>query len=267
MSELAYSTVISPNDQMWASGSQWYFDVGRSAMDCISMALAAAHIEPQSILDLPCGHGRVCRMLRAAYPSALLSVCDLDRDGVDFCAREFGAEAIYSSEDLRTVAAGRTFDLIWCGSLFTHLDKDRWGEFLEFFADRLAPNGVFVFTTHGRQPIQWMQENFYNYGLTRSEQQALVEGYTERGFGFVAPANQIFGVSLSSVAFACTELERCPSLKLVGVYEHAWAGHQDVFCCQRLSRAYPTRRTLRDSGPEATSVVLRHAVPPPPDRP
>ena len=87
MSELAYSTIISPNDQMFASGGQWYFDIGRSALDCITRALAAAHIVPQRILDLPCGHGRVCRMLTAAYPAARVTVCHLDRDGVDFCAR------------------------------------------------------------------------------------------------------------------------------------------------------------------------------------
>ena len=61
MTELQYSTVISPNDHMWNTGSQWYYDVGKSALDCVRSALATAHIEPKSILDLPSGHGRVCR--------------------------------------------------------------------------------------------------------------------------------------------------------------------------------------------------------------
>jgi len=244
MSELVYSTVISPNDQMWASGGQWYFDIGRSALECITRALAAAHIIPQRILDLPCGHGRVCRMLTAAYPSARVTVSDLDRDGVDFCAREFGAEALYSEDDLARVAVGRQFDLIWCGSLFTHLDRERWPEFLGFFADRLAPDGVLVFTTHGRQPIQWMRDSFFDYGLSRDEQEAMIAGYVTGGFGFVSPSNQAFGLSLSSIPFVCSELERWPCLRLIGVHEHGWAGHQDVFSCQRLRTEYPTRYTL-----------------------
>ena len=246
MSELAYSTVISPNDHMWLTGPQWYFDIGLSAIECITRALATAHVTPGSILDFPCGHGRVCRMLRAAYPAAQLTVCDLDRDGVDFCAQQFAAEPVYSANDLQTIAVGRQFDLIWCGSLFTHLDRDRWPEFLGFFADRLSADGVLVFTTHGRQPIQWMLDGFFDYGLSREEQQRLMHAYARDGFGFVSPSNQIFGLSLSSLAFVCTQLERWSSLKLIGMHEAGWAGHQDVFSCQHLRTPYPSRVALAE---------------------
>ena len=244
MVELEYSTVISPNDHMWLTGQYCYFEVGLSAIDCIRRALAAAHISPTSILDFPCGHGRVCRMLRAAFPDAHLAVCDLDRDGVDFCAREFQAEPLYSTDNLEAVAVGRYFDLIWCGSLFTHLDQGRWPEFIRFFADRLSPDGVLVFTTHGRQPVQWMLDHFFDYGLKPDEQAKWIRLYAETGFGFVSPANQAFGLSLSSLAFVCERLEQCPTLKLVSVHEAGWAGHQDVFSCQHLRTAYPTRTAL-----------------------
>ena len=139
---LQYSTVISPNDQMWISGPQWYFDVGTSALDSLKCALATAHIAPTSILDLPSGHGRVCRMLRAAFPEARLTACDLDRDAVDFCAAQFNTTGVYSHEDIRCVRLDQSFDLIWCGSLFTHLDREQWPDFLGFFADHLSPDGV-----------------------------------------------------------------------------------------------------------------------------
>lgn len=242
--ELSYKDVISPNDHMWRTGSQWYFEIGLSALDCIRRATDAAGLAPRAILDLPCGHGRVCRMLRAYYPQAQLTVCDLDRDGVDFCAAEFDAEALYSDDDLSRVAVGRQFDLIWCGSLFTHLPRDRWPEFLGFFSDRLVPGGVLVFTTHGRQPIQWMHDNFFDYGLTGAEQERMIRGYAYSGFGFISPPNQAFGLSLSSVPFVCGELERFPSLRLIGAHEHGWSGHQDVYACQRLNGPYPTRYTL-----------------------
>jgi len=139
VTELQYSTVISTNDHMWNTGSQWYYDVGKSALNCVRSALATArgepasfpdipsavrsslataHVEPTSILDLPSGHGRVCRMLRAAFPDAHLTVCDLDRDAVDFCAAEFNATPVYSQEDISSVSLDQSFDLIWCGSLF-----------------------------------------------------------------------------------------------------------------------------------------------------
>jgi len=81
---------------------EYYFRCGRSAVECIQNALAIAAI-PQPrikrILDLPCGHGRVLRYLRAAFPEAEIAACDLLRDGVDFCSSTFGATAVYSSDE------------------------------------------------------------------------------------------------------------------------------------------------------------------------
>ena len=167
--ELEYSTVIAPNDHMWITGKQWYFHVGRSALDCIKSALTTAHIAPTSILDLPCGHGRVCRMLRALFPDAHLTACDLDRDGVDFCAAQLTRRRFIRTRISAASASTNALNLIWCASLFTHLDRQKWPDFLGFFTEHLSPDGVLVFTTHGRQPIQWMQEGFFDYGLGREK--------------------------------------------------------------------------------------------------
>jgi hypothetical protein len=95
---------------MWITGPQWYLEIGTSALDCINSALATAHNTPTSILDLPCGHGRVCRMLRASFPDAHLTVCDLDHDAVDFCAAQFNATPVYSDEDIRRVSLDQCFE-------------------------------------------------------------------------------------------------------------------------------------------------------------
>jgi SAM-dependent methyltransferase len=232
-STLSYSTVVSPNDHMWATSPRYYYEIGLSAMSCITRGIELASVTPTSILDLPCGHGRVCRMLRAAFPNAHITACDLDRDGVTFCAEQFDAEPVFGREDIRELSLPRTFDLIWCGSLFTHLDRDRWQHFLEFFASHLKPGGVLVLTTHGRQPVQWMLDGTFNYGLTRQEQHALVEGYATEGFAYVTPANQEFGLSLSSLAFVSAQIEQLASMKLIGLQEAGWAGHQDVVTCVR----------------------------------
>ncbi len=238
VSKPPYSTVVSPNDHMWDASSQWYFDIGISAINCIKRSLAAVNLTPMSILDFPCGHGRVCRMLRTEYPKAHLAACDLDPDGVDFCAAQFRAEPFYSRQDIRELTLPRSFDLIWCGSLFTHLDRDRWHDFLGFFVNHLTPDGVVVFTTHGRQPIQWMTEGFFDYGLSAEEQRAWMQQYAMDGFGFQSPSNQAFGLSLSSMAFVCAQIERWPSLKVIGLHEAAWAGHQDVVSCMKLRKPY-----------------------------
>ena len=97
---------VDPADAMHAGDSAHYLAVGLSAIAC---AEAAGVTDPRRILDMPCGHGRVLRALAAAYPNAALTACDLDRHGVDFCAAQFGAAPIYSSEDLHELdLPGRT---------------------------------------------------------------------------------------------------------------------------------------------------------------
>src|SRR4051812_24162879 len=94
---------IAPNDWMTDKVKpENYFIAGRSALKAILVSLEAARVDPASvtrILDLPCGHGRVLRHLRAGFPAAEIAACDIDRDGVDFCARTFGATPIYSRDD------------------------------------------------------------------------------------------------------------------------------------------------------------------------
>src|ERR1700741_2605589 len=91
------STEIHPADQMWNTGQEWYFSVGESALRVLRLAVAASWLpDVRSILDLPCGHGRVARYLRAVYPKAELYFCDLDQSGVEFCANTFVGSGIFS---------------------------------------------------------------------------------------------------------------------------------------------------------------------------
>jgi hypothetical protein len=65
---------IYPADHMWITSADYYFDVGESGLMCVRRANELAFSSPvRRILDLPCGHGRVARYLRAFYPDA--SMC------------------------------------------------------------------------------------------------------------------------------------------------------------------------------------------------
>ena len=104
-----------------------------------------------SALDLPSGHGRVLRWIKAEFPDARLGAGDIDHDGVEFCAATFGATPVYGREDPADVEIDAPYELIWCGSLFTHLPPERWEGFLALFERALVPGGLLVFTTHGRR--------------------------------------------------------------------------------------------------------------------
>jgi SAM-dependent methyltransferase len=142
---------VSPDDDMFDRSLDEYIETGREALRLISLAaLAVPKTGFQRILDLPCGYGRVLRVLRAAFPRSEITACDLDKRAVDFCAETFGAVTAYSDRDPSRIMLSGQFDLIWCGSLLTHLDVDHWTGFLDLFERVLAPYGVLALTTHGR---------------------------------------------------------------------------------------------------------------------
>ena len=149
---------IAPGDKMYGGLRGPYLLAGISALGLIRTAMAQAGVQqdPEAVLDLPCGHGRVMRVLRAAFPDSTLIACDIDRDGVDFCAQTFAAVPVYSDPDPARVQIEQQVDLVWVGSLFTHIDPARWNDFLDLFARVLRPGGVIVLTTFDRPRLPYL---------------------------------------------------------------------------------------------------------------
>jgi cyclopropane fatty-acyl-phospholipid synthase-like methyltransferase len=224
---------IASDDAMRMGSEENYFTFGLSALRYIQDALRLAGREKiERILDLPSGHGRVARMLIAAYPEATVTACDIDRGAVDFCARVLGAEPVYSTEDPDTLTFDEPFDLIWVGSLFTHLDTDAWPGFLRLFERSLESGGLLVFTTHGSFMAEEITSGARRYAI--NDHESLVRDYLFTGFGF-QPYRQFerYGISLTSPSWVCEQIARCPGLDLVTFTEHGWWGRQDVVACQR----------------------------------
>jgi SAM-dependent methyltransferase len=228
-------------------GREQYFALGEEAVQIIQSTIRAVGAgEPGTVLDLPCGHGRVLRSLKAAFPQAHLTACDIDHDAVDFCAETFEAEPVYSSVQPRDISPGTDFDLIWCGSLLTHLDADRFVGFLELFASCLAPEGVIVFTTSGHHAFRILQRLLSSdeasvrqepvdrqyFPIPDAALAGFAEAYETEGFAYREVIDN-FGTSLSSPAWVCGRLERLPRLRLVNYLEQGWGSMQDVVACQR----------------------------------
>jgi LmbE family N-acetylglucosaminyl deacetylase/glycosyltransferase involved in cell wall biosynthesis len=240
---------ISPNDQMFHDDEEsHYLSVGQSALRCIKLAMLAAgkdSADIQTILDLPCGHGRVLRTLRAAFPDAQITACDLLQDGVDFCAKTFNAIPVYSTDDPDRIPIEGSFDLIWCGSLLTHLSSDRWTGFLNFFNSYLNSGGILVFSVHGPSCVYAIREGRVSYGLEEGQLTQLLEDYSQRGFGYVDYPNTMgYGISVSSPSWVLSKLEELFNLRLLAYTEMGWDEHQDVIACVKDPLAARLKRAL-----------------------
>lgn len=228
---------VSPRDRFFsADNAEQYFGSAGYALGRIQLALlSGGRAEVASVLDFACGYGRVLRMLKAAFPGARLTACDIEREAVDFCADTFDATPVYSSAEPSEIEVEDRFDLIWSGSFFTHIDEAGWSRFLPFLASLLTPGGVLVFTTAGRNVVTRMRRGEHA-GLSEDAVRGLIESYDSTGFGFGAyPGREGEGYGLARVtpAWVCSKVESIPGLLLLG-YSESRGGtleRQDFVSC------------------------------------
>ena len=222
---------------MWGGNPSHYFGVGQSALHCIRVSMLAAGIETfTNILDLPCGHGRVLRHLQHAFPRAQLTACDVNMSATEFCARTFGATPVQGHESAAKIALQGNYDLIWVGSLLTHLDAKRCADFLDVFRANLCPNGLLVCTIHGRKVADRMRSGVDTYGLDPNAIPEILTQYAEKEFAFCSyPLDQKipgissdYGISITSPCWVFSKVARMPDMRLLTYTETAWDNHHDV---------------------------------------
>ncbi len=233
---------------MFATGfDRHYFYVGRSSILTMNNILNARLNYPdgdgpiRAVLDFGCGHGRVTRWLRAAFPDADVCVTDYLPSCVEWCVRQFGCREVGRE------VTPEAYDLIWLGSVFTHLASEIVEPLLRELVAGLTPNGVLAFTSRGRFSVAFMEgydwerdeHRYFHYNLSRTHSETVVAGYHARGYGYVDyPGQRNYGVSIVQPRWYA---ERLCSNNCMQVFlqERAFDNHQDV---QALIRASLTDR-------------------------
>jgi SAM-dependent methyltransferase len=229
----ALNQTIAPGDGMFInSDPEQYFSVGASAAHLISESLAAARVSPGSIgrvLDYACGYGRVLRWLRAEFPRAYLLGVDKDPKAVRGSNSALGVETRQLDVSFAK-PIDAPFDLIWVGSLMTHLPEWETLRVIQYLKAHLTKGGVLVLTTHGDLVYQRLRvrERLYNVGEAGIGK--IIREFDRLGYGHAGHGRSSYGISVSKPSRIVTMIEAC---NLVCVYFKArgWAGHQDVFGC------------------------------------
>lgn len=224
---------VHPNDGMYIrSAAQHYLSVGLSAVRAIEDLSAQADRgrDVRTLLDFPCGYGRVLRFLRVRFPAAEVTAAEVDPVALEFCRRTFSGKSLLSTIDFKNLAPSDTFDLIWCGSLITHIEEKATADLLRFFYDHLSPGGLCIFTTHGQLSAELIRKKTQTYGLTESAQRQVLSQFHEQSYGY-ADYNPRAGYGISVVshermlAIACS----VGQWHEAGYLEHGWDHHQDVY--------------------------------------
>jgi trans-aconitate methyltransferase len=191
---------------------------------------------PKVIVDLPSGSGRVTRHFKSFFPDARIIASDLYESRWSYCANTFGVEGKPSAENFDDLSFDEPIDLLFAGSLLTHLPEPIFRSFFRFLSRSLSENGVAVVTTQGRH-AEWVQHNKYEY--IESDRFAMAEkDVLERGFGYVdynshwmdtVWVNQEnYGVALARPWFTLKVLEDDYDLRILGYIERGFDNSQDA---------------------------------------
>ena len=213
-----------------------YFAIGADAIRVIVGELVRGlRGIPETILDFPCGAGRVTRHLRALFPQSRIFACDLYDQHVDFCVNELGAEGIVSKENFDDLDFGLQFDLIFCGSLLTHLPEDLFRPALRLLSRSLSEQGIAIVTLLGRH-AEHVQRHKWKY--LDDELFAVAEATVpDNGFGYVDYDHAIrsnfirqarYGIALARPHWMLKLVEEDYQMRVLGFVERGWDDHQDV---------------------------------------
>lgn len=222
-----------------------YLRAGRSAVENIAAGLQAAGRDFESVtscLDFGCGHGRVLRHLAGLLAPRSITACDVDAEGVRFCASELGARPLVSSwriEDVRLA----TYDLIWSGSVFTHLDVTDGDRLLSKLVAALAPGGVLVFSIHGEFSLGGLETLYGAHYAADAEairREVAEEGISFRqydaSFGDFAGTYGMTWHRRDHVVARARALSN-DALEEVAFFPQGWDNHHDVIVFRRKPAA------------------------------
>lgn len=220
---------LAAGDGMYDGRDAYYLEVGASALGLIHHALSAAEravTDITRILDYACGFGRVLRWLRAGFPLADTVAADADPNAVKAVREIFNVDAIVLDRSL-TENLGGDFDLIWMGSLATHIPETQLKPLLVRLRSLLSAHGVLVFTTHGPCVARRIATGERLYRLDHEGVAMILAEYQRSGYGFSPyPKQASYGISICTAAKLLSLVEDA-GLQPTFYQERGWVKHQD----------------------------------------
>ncbi len=151
---------------------------------------------------------------------------DINKGGVDFVCSTFGVRGFYSVAAPENLSHDGCYDVIFVGSLFSHLPVTIWASWLSRLYEMLSKNGVLVFSTLGMDLYNQIAPEY------RKEFETGTEGFffsetTNQGGGNLPP--DIYGTTYVSDSYVRRVVASHSLGKLIGFYPKGLSALQDVY--------------------------------------
>lgn len=151
-----------------------------------------------SVLDFASGYGRLTRVLTQKLPKDRIWISDIYAEAVAWQAKAFGVHAFPSAPSPDLVRHERTHDVVWVGSMFSHLPADLFHAWLARLWSFVGPRGVLCFSVH--------DETLLPEGETMDASGIRYFRFSESG----SLDHDIYGMSYVTEAFVGESISRLP---------------------------------------------------------
>jgi SAM-dependent methyltransferase len=229
-------TKVAVGDGMNSGDGEYYLKCGRSALDCINISLKYAIKNPEkleSVLDFGCGFGRITRWLLAAFPSARLVGMDVDAKAVEATRALYNIPVHQIDRDWKNTPENERFDLIWVGSLFTHIGEDQSKRLLYLLLKLLKPGGVLATTIHGNYVLGRLTSREKTYNLDEAGVTQMLSQFEKTQYGFASyDKHTRYGVSVTTTQ-KFMDIGVSVKLKPLVFIDRGWVRHQDFVAFYR----------------------------------
>ena len=138
-----------------------------------------------------------------------------------------------SFSDIEKIDPPCKFDLIFAGSVVTHLPEQSTRALLEKFLSWLNTGGLAVLSTHGSTAANQQLSGQFDYTLGGDRSLALT-GYYRTGYGYADyPNTSGYGVSLTQPMWFLSLLDGLPAVEISAIIERGWDFHHDLIAFKR----------------------------------
>lgn len=151
-----------------------------------------------TVLDFASGYGRLTRVLTQKLAPSQVFVSDIYAEAIAWQAQTFGVNAVPSAPSPAEFTHARTHDIVFVGSLFSHLPAELFHAWLARLYQLVAPGGVLAFSVH--------DETFLPEGQAMDPSGLAYFRTSESG----SLDHDIYGMSYVSEAFVGEAIARLP---------------------------------------------------------
>lgn len=138
-----------------SASAKEFVRIGRACARLIDEQIVASGSidlqQPARVLDFGCGCGRTITWFIRQYPKVEFHGADVDTEAIQWCSQQFPKGRFIANQPLPPLDyPDRHFDVVYCLSVFTHLNEEMQDAWLRELHRILKPGGLLILTVHGQ---------------------------------------------------------------------------------------------------------------------